>query len=573
MSKPVKPRRSAREIETIRLALARSLRDDPNVIGVGFGANLVDGRPRGSALIIDLRVMPEDEAGREKLGIDRYPDEYEGLPVRVEAAPMAKPDAAPTGERGGRQEDPLLGGTSTAVLSDFLPFPTGYGTLGGICFDTGTGRAMALSNAHVWGEETAREVIQPWMPVDEYVEGVIKLLSCGPITSYLADTTPPSGLTAVLAAGAAGAWTAAAAADDADPSRWGQDETAVDGGTVTQAERVRLRAEVPANPMPGHPYVTATDWQYTRVTSAADLAAAIAEDRRNAHVTVKNVVTERQQYSGGERVRICADILGFQARRARDHFVVARCFPLDHPERIVTRVLRPGPCGIERPDRWECFDAMPRQWLSDALSFPLHFGVFRFDGAGEPVVRSIEVANVAGASAALRIPLDGGLGVEILPTRRVRVDVSHTFLPVTVLARDPIGRVVTQATSGATQGHRETLELEGTVISRLTIVGGGGEGWLHGLCVDRPKFSDMFPDDVPDQIRIFSFTGQLDLGLREDPGRWGIIVSVQTVDNSPPRTDPVTAAQNIAGIMSAPMTAQLAGCVTVLLLDHAFDVI
>lgn len=560
---------SAERLREVSARLAEALAKDPNVLGVGIGPRIVEGERRGMAVQVSVRAPPRDRAAI-RMGGEPLPEEIEGVPVEVIEAGVARPDAAPTGDRGGRQEDPLVGGTSTTVLSDFHSFPTGYGTLGGICFDNATGNAMAISNAHVWGHETGRTVIQPWMPVDEYVEASVKLIACGAVVSYLIDWTAPSPLTGILAAGAAGAWVAAAASDGPDPSRWGQQQTPVGDGVVTDAERIGLHAKVPEHPMPGHSYVAPTEWTYTRLTNVGDHGASTAEDRQNPHVALKRVITDRQQYQGGERVRICADVLGFRATRARDYFVVARCFPLDDPDRLVTRVLRPGECDVKRPDDWECLQHFPRQWLREDLSFPLRFGVFEFRAGGTPTVRTINVQNDPGVQIALAIP-PGGMTVNLLPTTQVEIDVSHTAKPVTVLARDPIGRVVVQAVSGPTQSLRETLKLGGSVIQSLTVLGGGGEGWIHGVCVHRPDLPHG--TNLPDRFRTFTFVGQIDLALHEPAERWGISVTVQTVDNSPPRTDPVVAAETIGGLMTAPITMQLAGCVTVMLLDHVFDVI
>jgi hypothetical protein len=571
VSKPTSQAVSAEKLREICSRLEQELKGDPNVLGVGIGPHIVEGERRGMAVQVSVRVIPRSEEEARRLGAKPVPREIEGVPIELIEPGVARPDSAPTGQRGGRQENPLVGGTSTTVLSSFHSFPTGYGTLGGICFDSATGNAMAISNAHVWGHETGRTVIQPWMPVDEYVEAVIKLIACGPVISYLVDWTAPSPLTGILAAGAAGAWVAAVASDDPDPSRWGQDQTPVSGVASTTVERVGLSAKVPENPMPGYPYVAPTSWSYTRFYSGGEQTAAVEQEPRNAHVAVKKVITDRQQYHGGERVRICAEILGFRARQARDYFVVARCFPLGDPDRLVTRVLRPGDCDIKRPGEWECFGHFPREWIDAQLAFPLHFGVYRFSGNADPQVRLIQVANQAGAQIALRIPHDGAITVDLLPTTRVRIDVSHTSRPVTVFARDPMGRVVAQQTSSETQSHRETLELTGDLIQSLTVFGSGGEGWIHGICVFRPDLPDRCK--LPDSFRAFTFVGELDLALREPAERWGIIVTVQTVDNSPPRTQPVEAAANIGGLMTAPVTAQLAGCVTVMLLDHVFDVI
>ena len=571
MSQPLDQVPSSEHLRRICDQLQSMYKDDPNIIGVGIGPNLVGGKHQGVAVQVTVRQKLCSSEDIEAIGSQSIPPEFDGVTTDVIVAELTQPMNAPTGERGGRQEDPLVGGTSTTVLSDFHYFPTGYGTLGGICFDVDSGAAMAISNAHVWGEETGRTVIQPWMPVDEYVEGAVKLLTCGALISYLAEWTAPSPLTVILGAAAAGAWVATAAADEEDPNRWGQRLTPVGDDVKTSAERITLSADVPQNPMPGFSYAMRTNWDYLGVTDGADRTAQTEQERQNKHVALKRVLTERQQYRGGERVRICAEILGFNADDPLDYFVTARIFPLDQSEQFFTRILRPGRCGIKRPRDWDCFKGFPREWLSQKPVFPLHHGVYKIRGDGDARAEMVQLANPQESIISVRIPYDGGLNIDLPPTTSVSVDVSHTNSPVTVFARDPIGRVVAQASTGTAQRTLETLVLEGQVIQSLTVFGGNGEGWLHGLCYSKPDLPDG--EKILDKFRNYEFVGDFDLGLRESSRRWGVTVTVQTVDNSPTDLEPILAAQNIGGLMTAPVSAQLAGCVTVLLLDHVFDVI
>jgi hypothetical protein len=320
--------------------------------------------------------------------------------------------------------------------------------------------------------------------------------------------------------------------------------------------------------MPGFPYSMKTGWDYTRYTNSGDFSANIEEERRNDHVLLSKLVwTDRQQYQGGERVNICAELVTLGANRPEDYYVMANCFPQSDQDNMRPRMLRPGNCRIKRPREWECFTSFPEEFLNTQLSFPFASGVYRFSGDGTPRLAPVTTDNQPQEALTLRIPLDG-VRVDLLPTNKVAVIVSHTFLPVTVTAFDPIGRVVASDTGGQQQRHADTLVLEADLISHLVVAGGGGEGYLHGLCIEREK-------EIPHEEKLhrFQYTGLLDLGLREAADRWGVVLAVQTVDNSPPGTDPIVAAKNIAGIPTAATTAQLAGCVTVLLLDHVFDVI
>src|SRR5688572_9511720 len=196
MDKPTVPQR--KPLSEVARYEAKRLAGHPSVECVGISLKFVKGRPRIEAsLQYHVREKLTSDADISARGTQRIPPEVEGYKTDVivwtadrrAACPGGNP---PTGDRGGSKEDPLVGGTSTTVLGDFHSFPTGYGTLGGICFDTATGGAMALSNAHVYGSDIGNDAIQPWIPTSEYLEASVKYLFCGGPLSHLFFWTAPS---------------------------------------------------------------------------------------------------------------------------------------------------------------------------------------------------------------------------------------------------------------------------------------------------------------------------------------------------------------------------------------------
>jgi hypothetical protein len=562
------------QLDRIVEAEQRRCAGDPNIIGVGIGPKERGGEQvPGVAIRYAVRTKLQSDQEIQSLHSKPVPAEVEGFVTDVYVPVLTRPDAAPTGERGGRKDDPLVGGSSTTVLSSWHSFPTGYGTLGGICFDAATGDAMAISNAHVWGEDTGRDVIQPWMPVSEYLEAGVKLLACGPVISYLVDWTAPSPLTGGLAAGAAAVGIAAIASDVEDPSRWGQRVMPPPASALTSAETIRIQADLPEHPLPGFPYSAKTRWDFTRLTNLGDFSASTAEQRDNEHVLLwKKVWTHRQQYRGGERVQICAEIGTDRPSRPEDYFVVAQCFPVGDRERLVPRILVPGRCKEGPPEDVVCLDfsrdkvAPPEQ----APKFPVSQGIFRFSGTGLAVVTPVSTDNGPANDFALQIPATG-LVADFAPASRAEVNVSHTATPITALAIDPIGRIVDQATTGSEQKHLFHLKLEAPHIAAVRLTGGSGEGQLHGICIDR---SQNKPPRPPEGRQLtHHYQGLIDLDVRERPDRWAVILAVQTANNVPPGTDPATAAQTIGGLPVSANVAHLGGCILVMSLDHLFDVI
>jgi hypothetical protein len=561
--------------------------EDPNVVCVGYGLRFREGRPTWEvALQYYVHEKLPDEDAIARVGSTPVPGEFEGFGTDVIELQVAHPEqcppdrGAPTGGRGGRQENPLVGGTSSTVLSGFHSFPTGYGTLGGICFDapggiTGArGAAMAISNAHVWGMTTGADVIQPWLPIDEYVEAVVKLLACGPVESFILDTTVPSPLTGILAAGAAAAFAAAIASDAEDPSRWGQRVGAVPSpGVSTRSETVSIRTEIPERPFAGRRYSAKTEWAYGRDTTAGTTNRQITADRENEHVLHgKRVWTERLEYHGGERVRICAEVATTRADDPDDYFVVAHCFPTRDPDRVVHRVLRRGGCKPPRETKPTCFrgfsdPATPNQ----SATFPIREGRFALDGTRPGRYRGPWPPGGPDMLTILQLP---PAPVRLLcpPCSLLEVELFHSARPVEVTVFNAAGDPVDRGATGVQQNQPEQIPLRAHEIVSAEITGGAGEGFLVGACAH----PGLHRDDEYDKrhgIRRFAYTGVLDLDVGERADEWGLLLSVQTVDTSTVGTDPVDAAGNLGGITASANIADPVTCGVVMLLDHVFNVI
>jgi hypothetical protein len=567
------PRR--RIVEVARAEQARRA-DDPNIVTVGYGLKEVGGRVTYTAALkyhVRRKIeRPEDIAAE---GSTPVPSQVEGIPTDVVVAVVDRPDEAPTGDRGSRKDNPLLGGASTTVLSDWHSIPTGYGTLGGICFDNATDKAMAISNAHVWGTEAGQDVIQPWIPTSEYLEAVVKLLSCGAFISFLVDTTLPSPLTLGLAAAAAGAWVAAALSDAEDPVRWGQGETPPQAGALTDSEVIGVNAEIPPQPWPGMPYSTRAEWRYHRETTGGSLDATITEDRPNEHLLLaKRVWTERATYVDGERVRVCAQIVTDRANRAEDYFVVAHAFPLDGSDRVVHRILTPGRCGRPSgPGDETCFEGFPPPARpGEEARVPVALGSARFVAPQQGLLFRGPVALPDGSLVtSLRFPPEGTV-IEFPHPDAVTIDVLHWHSAVTATARDDTGAVLDVAHGTDQQGLLQRLSLTGPRIASVELSGGGNEAEVIRICVLESDI-DTTESRIPPEAQRFTYTGSFDLRLHEDPNRWGVSAWVQTVNNIPPGTDPIVAARTVGGLTASHDMQTLADCLTVMLLDHVFDVL
>ena len=572
MQQPTTPQR--KPLSEVAVNEGQRLANDPNVVAIGYGLKFVKGRPTLEAALqyyVCAKVSNDDEI--RKLGTYKVPTDVEGyrtdvIQLVIDRKTACPGDNSPTGTRGGDKEDPLVGGTSTTILGNFHSFPTGYGTLGGICFDTTTGDAMALSNAHVYGSDIGNEGIQPWLPTSEYFEAAVKYLFCGGPLAHLFFWTAPSDLTVLLTTAAAAAWTAAIASDAEDPSRWGQRTGTVPApGAQTEREQIRIKAEVPHLPFPGRDWTTKSHWDYTRHTTAGSSSASIDEARPNEHVLVgKRVFSDRDLYFPGDRVRICADLWTPPSRVApTEHFVVAHCFPLADPSRSVRRVLVPGVL-CSRVDREldhqrnpVCVDKFQPQVEGVAqMNFPVVAPPFRMWS---------EAASTTLRDSALLIPQSTPIHIVCPPSTHVALKVFHFNRRIRVRAFSANGREIDKAESTDEQGIVQTLSLTGPEIVAVLVEGGGGEGFLSGICVDKR----IIPAEKW-KAKSTYYSGTLDLALQEPAGKWGVIVIAQTLDNTPTGGDPVTAARRLSGIVDTANIVETGECACTALFDHVFEV-
>lgn len=577
----------ARHMSEVAAAEADRRQSDGNIACVGFGLKFVKGRPTMKAAVqFHVRRKYETDEEIRAAGSERIPAEVDGyatdvLPWSLDKALVCPDSKPPTGERGGRKEDPLVGGTSTTVLSDFHSFPTGYGTLGGLCFDATSGAAMALSNAHVYGYSIGNDAIQPWIPTTEYLEAALEYLTCGGPLSHLFFWTAPTPLTSILTGAATAAWIAAIASDAEDPSRWGQRTGPVPaGGELTSREKIRLKATVPRLPFPGRVWESDTSWDYARVTSGGTLTATTSAIRPNEHVlTGKRVLTDRPGYSSGDLVTICAELFNrvdlppssevFTIPPV-ERFVVAHCFPLDDPSRIVRRVMRldQGRCGKAQAPEPACVTGFERQVKDvDELSFRVIADPFILFST-EPTTDLLDAAaagNPAGVNA-IRIPSGAPLTVVCPPSTHVELRLFSDRGPIRAVAISANGRQTDAAQTSGARDVVETIELTGLEIVTVEL---HGEGFLAGICADKRRVP---PELQTDRVArsVYSATLRLDAG--EPAGTWGVAVVSQTLDSTPTGGDPLQAAWALGGIADSANVVEVGQCACSVLFDATFRV-
>jgi hypothetical protein len=549
--------------------------DDPNVISVGYGVKVVDDEhAEGPALRFVVREKFDDEDEIRDAGSDPIPDTIEGVPTDVivnDAAALA----SPVGDRGTTEEEPLRGGVSTAPVGDFIPNPTGFGTLGGLCYHDvdGEEKLMALSNAHVWGHDIGTEIMQPYRPAGEFAEASVKLLTCGPLISYISEGETPSGLTSVLATAAAAAGIAAAASDHKDPHRRGQEATEpATSDERTLSERVSLTADPNDLPLPGTPYTFDVEWDYARETDAQTYTHDVKEERPNEHVLVRqHVWTERDEYEPGETVDVRGLVETTRAERADEFHVVAHLVPEDDPSRRETRVLCPTEC--ERAP-FECLTFGPehREALSD---LPFDSGGFRVESqTGVTVQDGRPPLTAEREDLVLGFPSEG-IDISIPRSNRAWVRViGFAGGEIRLEGFDDDGDLVDSDSTQRAVDRPHRLTVTGNDLTDLRLSGGGNEAMLSMVCVQEGEATPI--SSCKDRSSVFCYGGEFTLDTSEDAGNWQALLSVQTVDTTTPETPPTEAARTIGGIEEAQLatsTVMPAACGIVLLLDDVFDVI
>ncbi|KAK0622689.1 hypothetical protein B0T14DRAFT_514281 [Immersiella caudata] len=576
-----------RPIDEVAAAEGERLASDPNVVSVGIGLKIVAGKATmETALHYYVRQkLPELDAIRQH-GSNPVPLEAGGyktdvLPLTLARATDCPSQRTPTGQRGSRREDPLVGGTSTSVLGSFHNIVTSYGTLGGICFDRGNDAAMAMSNAHVWGTDAGAEVIQPFPSVMDYVGGTVEWLACGGPLSHLLTWTAPSPLTAILTTAAAGAWAAAAASDAEDPTRWGQRTGPVPApGVTTIRERVHISAPLPRLPFPGRNWSSTAKWSYTRKTSSGSSHAETTAQRPNEHVLVgKRVFTHREVYNAGDPVVICAQIWTPLTTRGADHerFVVAHIFPIADPSRTTQRILSPSSgcartdIALDRSRRPICIRGFPHQVPSlPNINFPLVAAPFVLIGEDSSVLLDPGPTNPSGVTA-VRLPSKRILPLACPPSTHIDLTLFHRGKPVRATAVSANGNPVDTAITPSTPSTPSTLHkltLTGPEIIRIELDTHGGESYLATICADKRMLENI---EKWKGVGTY-YGGAFKLPIKEPDGKWAVVVVSQSVDNSPTGGDPIAAARKLGGIVDSANVTETGECACEVLFDATFEV-
>jgi hypothetical protein len=584
-------------IQTLLKRLAAEYAGDPNIRTIGFGL-----RNRGGTLeterVIIFYVHRKYGTARqiEAAGSKLIPPEIGGFATDVQPF---DPRRAAAGERDDKEFDPLLGGVMTSNAEGHIYWFNGAGTLGCLVRDAGDATPMALSNWHVWGDggDEGDDIIQPGHPTaGDHVEGVVKVAACGPLITSLIEWEAPDALTVGLYGGAAAAAVAAAASDVRDPTRRGQDHTPTDPGELTTSERVVVGIEYPQLPLPGVAFETKVTWEYTRHTTQGIRPHQVDETRINTQFLLgKLVVTDKPAYQPGEVVTVTAAIWDYQPRPCDGYHVVAHLIPHARPATALRVLLHPTVCPRrfppDPPDRPDggvvCLDFddfKPTTYPPQGSFAWLHY----LSTGGDPV----RVVNWFPPELALQVP-PRPLLLTHVPARRVIARVAQfTGTPVAMLAFNAAGHIVDQQTAPSQQGTIHELTLSGQGIVRVIVRGGGGEGLLISYCIEAeregeittgipPRVATLVRSELPElelaanqlRARRRCFRGQIQLPPDEPAGKWDVHLTVQNINHVPGGTRPDIAATTIGGhLLSSHTSAEVLGCVAVMLLDHAFDV-
>jgi hypothetical protein len=580
------------EIERIQALVSRLRADyaeDPNIASIGFGMPRRGGDYKdGVAILFRVRRKLPSARAVEAIGSRPIPRAIDGIETDIFTADL-RPAADMMGQRDERKYDPLLGGVASSNIENHVIWFNGSGTLGVLATDNTTGKPVALSNWHVWAKngEIGDRIIQPGHPTgDDHVQAVGKVLACGPLVTSVIEWEVPDPIAAGLYGGAAAAAVAAALSDYRDPTRRGQDATPTEPGERTLKERVSSEIDYYDLPMPGLPFRSEARWRYQRETDKQTLHHEVQEQTVNAQfLLAKTVHTDKKRYLPGEVATVSASIWDYQqARSCSDYHVVAHLLSQGSPQRTLRVVLHPSACEDFAGDR-KCIDFGELE----QRVYPLEgmFDWLRYKQFGHTTALYV----VDFGEGARGIFLGGGNIFWHEPASRVRLRCATFTSEPIVMSTYANGKKIDETVSGTEQGVTYDLVIDGDGITEVRVSGGGGEAVILDYCIDpsdEGKFKHGMPQEYLDMIlknakaadididvakaRRCCFRGSVRIPATSDLGNWNVHLTVQNVNNVPDGIAPEDAATVIGGhVVGA--NAQAAGCIGIMLFDHAFEVI
>lgn len=522
-------------IAEVAFSEGRRLAQDPNIQAVGYGAKLRGGAPTEPGTVV--YYVREKLRSVEELttrGTWVVPARVGGFSTDVvevgRLAPAAADRALPTGARGSRIADPLVGGAATTALGTSLGGPGGYGTIGGLCFDNVSSAPLILSNAHVWGLTAAMEVIQPVMASAIFGAAVSPAAAGAP--PQLVQTRHLPALTAPIAFANAVAQTYLITGGDLDPLSTGQAATTVPSTTRTDGEQVTINAPVAGVAPAGRRLSPTVSWTYQRQSSTAVLQAASNVPRTTTKLlAARRLFTNAASYTTGQTVNLYAELIpatGGAPGLASAHYPVVYLYPLPTGDKIVPRVLRA--VARQTPTTVTTqFTGFPAPARIGVANLPFTVaGAFTVDSDGTGAFQTAGAGTLPAGTLALALPSQT-VRLFVPPSTQVIIDVDRrsaaSFAAQAInSAGDSVG-TTTMPAPGANGRTLVTVAASEIVEVRLT---GTASAVLYGVTSNRssPETAAAAPLSYAGSVPASSLAS----------GKWGASLFVQAMDSGLPES-------------------------------------
>lgn len=503
---------------------------DPNICAVGYGVKLRKGNPTGhTAVVFYVRKKLQSAGEIAEKGTSAVSASVDGFATDVveigHLAEASADRALPAGTRGVRIDDPLIGGAATMGLGASLAGPGGYGSLGGLCFDSATNAPLILSNAHVWGTTAGTEVAQPVMPAA--ILGAQASPAVTGQTPQLVQTRIPPALSTPVVFANAVAQTYLITGCDSDPLQFGQEATSVTAGTRTDIEQVTIKAPVAGLAPAGRRFSPSVEWIYRRISTSSVVQASSNAPRTPTRLlAARRLFTNAASYSSGQIVTLYAEIVpaadGGPASPSA-HFPLVLLYPMPAGDRRIPRVLKPS-AKQTPPTVTVQFTGFPSPAKANAVAvLPVTLSC----GIGLDCDQTGTYKSIAGLPAgtfALQLPSTESTSpvrIFVPPSTSMIIDIDPNGLPTLEAqgvnsAGDTVGTVSTA--NGA--GTRKLVTISGPEIVEVRLTGAGSMA-LCGVTSTRKPNIEASPLQYAGNINVSDLA----------KGRWGASLFVQALDS------------------------------------------
>lgn len=516
----------------LAFAEGRRLASDPNICAVGYGIKLRAGVPMApGALVFFVREKLAVGASVAARGTWSIPETLGGFTTDVvevgALAPAAADRAVAAGKRGTHVAAPLVGGVSTMGLGSQAPGPGGYGTLGGLAFDSGTSAPLLLSTAHVWGQTVPTEVGQPVTATSVFGAAASPATIGTPATMVL--TRVPPALAGPIAFANSVAQTYLITGADTDPMVFGQGAT-VPGTARTDSDQVTIDAGAASLPPAGRHLFPSPSWTYQRLAGSTSLPAASGASRATTKLlAARRLFTNAATFSTSQTVSLYAEIIpapGGLPPTASVHFPLVLLYPLPAGSKFFPRLLRPtarqAPTAVTSQ-----FSGFPAPARLGPARLPVAVAGFTVDSVGTGTFQNATAGTLPAGTLALGLPA-GTVRLFVSPSTQVTIDIDLRAFTGTLVAQavssagDNVG-TTTIPSPGANGRTLVAVAASEIVEVRLTIA---GTAVLYGVTASRAS---------PEAIAPLSYSGSIAASTL-GTGHWGASLFVQGVETGVPES-------------------------------------